>query len=38
LNGDGNNRLTVHKNHRIDHRHLAYHRDHLAVVSEPASL
>lgn len=39
INGDGGNRLTVHKNHRIDRRrHLAYHREHLAVVSEPASL
>ena len=38
LNGDGGDRLAVHKNHRIDRRHLAYHRHHLAVVSEPASL
>lgn len=38
LNGEGGNRLAVHKNHRINDRHLAYHRDHLAVVSEPVSL
>lgn len=38
INDDGGNRLAVHKNHRIDRRHLAYHRDHLAVVSEPATL
>jgi putative restriction endonuclease len=34
LNGDRGDRLTVHKEHRIDRRHLAYHRDHLAVVPE----
>ena len=34
LNGDRGNRLTVHRDHRIDHRHLAYHRDHLAVIPE----
>jgi hypothetical protein len=38
LTGDGGNRLAVHKDHRIDRCHLAYHRDHLAVVSELASL
>ena len=39
INGvEGANRLALHENHRIDRRHLAYHRDHLAVVSEPASL
>jgi putative restriction endonuclease len=30
-------RLPVHENHRIDRRHLAYHRDHLVVVSETAA-
>ncbi|HKH11557.1 MAG TPA: YDG/SRA domain-containing protein [Rubrobacter sp.] len=38
INDDVGNRLAVHKDHRIDRRHLAYHRDHLAVVSEPAPL
>jgi putative restriction endonuclease len=38
LNGEGGNRLVVHKNHRIDHRHLAYHRDHLAVIPGGSAL
>lgn len=38
INGDEGDRLAVHKDHRIDRRHLAYHRDHLTVVSEAASL
>ncbi len=38
LNDDGGNRLAVHKNHRIDRRHLAYHRDHLAVIPGSGAL
>ena len=34
INGDEGDRLAVHENHRIDRRHLAYHRDHLVVASE----
>lgn len=34
LNGAPGERLTVHRGHRIDRRHLAYHRDHLAVIPE----
>ena len=33
LNGDDTNVLTVHPNHRINRQHLAYHREHLAVVA-----
>jgi len=38
LNGDRSDRLTVHGDHRIDRQHLAYHRDHLAVVLETGVL
>jgi len=34
LNGDRGDRLTVHRDHRIDRQHLAYHRDHLAVIPD----
>jgi putative restriction endonuclease len=37
INGDDGDRLAVHENHRIDRRHLAYHRDHLVVVSTTAA-
>ena len=33
LNGDDGNVLTVHRNHGINRQHLAYHREHLAVVA-----
>ena len=34
LDGDSSNRLTVHRDHRINHHYLAYHRNHFAVISE----
>ena len=34
LTGDDGGFLTVHREHRINHRHLAYHREHLAVIPE----
>src|ERR687893_2290947 len=33
VNGDEGNVLTVHRNHRINRQHLAYHREHLAVIA-----
>ncbi len=33
VNGGGTSFLTVHKDHRINRRHLAYHREHLAVAA-----
>lgn len=33
LNGDDGDVLTVHRNHRINRQYLAYHREHLAVVT-----
>ena len=33
VNGDDGNLLTVHRNHRINRQHLAYHREHLAVIA-----
>ena len=34
LTGDDSSRLTVHEDHLINHRYLAYHREHLTVISE----
>ena len=33
LTGTENDSLTVHKDHHIDRQHLAYYREHLAVVA-----
>ena len=37
LTGTGNESLTVHRNHRINREHLAYHREHLAVIPDVES-
>ena len=37
LTGTGNESLTVHKDHRINREHLAYHREHLAVIPDAES-
>ena len=38
LTGTENNSLKVHRDHHIDHQHLAYHREHLAVVAAESGL
>ena len=37
LTGAGNESLAVHRDHRINREHLAYHREHLAVIPDVES-